>query len=209
MNEENKRIQHPSFGVITVTRATCNAPQPLFGSSITHHNMIRLELHTASVERHLSTDWISKERKLFEVEMSQNQWAEFVSSIGNGGGTPCTIRWDSNGSVADCPFNAKREEFYAEFKAVTEKASQDVLDAIAAAQELLDKKSVTKSDRLELTRYLTNIKNGLKHTIPFIEKQFEEQVERTTTEAKAEIEAHIIARTASVVNRLEGELPPT
>lgn len=120
--------------------------------------------------------------------MTQNQWAEFVSSIGMGDGVPCTIRWNG-GEVEPCPSTSMQEQFEREFRNDV-LTSTDAMDkAIAAATDLLQKKSLTKADREELLSLLRTAKNSITDGIPFIQKQFNEQMERTSTEVKGELEA--------------------
>lgn len=190
---EKTRYNHPSYGIMTVSRCSSSMAHPLYGSSIKHRETIRIQLHTSYLDRMLNADWPMKDSMVAEVELSQNQWAELVSSIGMGGGVPCTIRYNS-GPVEECPFMSKREEFDQEFAKESHKLTEDIEKAIHEAEELLNKKAPTKADRVAIIELLQSAQRKLHSNIPFIAKQFTNQMDKTTTEAKAEVEAYQLAR---------------
>jgi hypothetical protein len=165
----------------------------MYGSSVKHRDTIRLTLHHGECKRMLSGDWYSPKDTIVEVEMTQNQWAELVSSIGLGAGVPCTIKW-LNGPVEDPPFQSKVSEFQAEFQACMDGALSNADEGIARAKDLLEKKALTKADRDELLKLLQSIQNSVRSQAPFIYKQFAEQMEKTATEVKGELEAWQLSR---------------
>lgn len=204
--------RHPSYGAITIGRVTSGTAQPMYGSSIKHQNTIRLTVHHGESKRMLSGDWHSPTNKIVEVEMTQNQWAELVSSVGLGAGVPCTIRW-LNGSVEEPPVQSKVSQFQDEFQERMNTAIADADEAIKRAEELLNKKSLTKADRIALLGVLYSVQKSVKANAPFVYKQFVEQMEKTATEVKGELEAWQMNRVAELAalglasqDRLE-ELP--
>lgn len=208
---EEKTFVHPSYGVVTVSRITSSGSFPLYGSSIMHHDSIRIQIHSSYVKRMLSSDWPMKDKLIMELELSQNQWAELVSSVGIGAGVPCTLRWNK-GPVEDCPFTAKGEEFNQEFQQAIDKAMTQIDQSIVQAEELLQKKSLTKKDREDLRALLQSTKQNLTKNIPFIQKQFNKQIDKTVTEAKADLEAHQLAYMQELAKigllaQQEGKLP--
>lgn len=78
--------RHPFYGAITIGRLSSGDAHPMYGSSIKHRDTIRLTVHHGECTRMLSEDWYSPRDKIVEVEMTQNQWAELVSSVGLGAG---------------------------------------------------------------------------------------------------------------------------
>lgn len=179
---------HPSFGAISLGRISSSGAHPMYGSSVKHRNTIRLTVSHSECKRMLSGDWYSPRGKIVEVEMTQNQWAELVSSVGLGAGVPCTIKW-LDGPVEEPPFQSKVGQFQAEFQEKMDGAFASASEAIEKAEGLLEKKSVTKANREELLRLLHSIQAAVKSNAPFVYKQFNEQMEKTTTEVKGELEA--------------------
>ena len=86
------RTSHPSYGTIMFNRSNSRVT-PLFGSSIKHNNVITMELRHAEIERGLNRDWVYGKAPIAEIEMSYSQFAEAITSFGQGTGIPVTIRY--------------------------------------------------------------------------------------------------------------------
>jgi hypothetical protein len=86
-------MTHPSWAMIGASRVSHSAGgSALFDSDIRHQHTVTVSISTASRRRDLNRDWLHAEREFVEVEMSEAQWASFVSSMNAGSGVPCTIR---------------------------------------------------------------------------------------------------------------------
>lgn len=188
MFEKEKQMHHETYGTLSVCRAQ-GGSHVLFGSSIKHRTYLTISLNTAHISRELSNDFICPDRTLFEIDMSPSQWAEFVSSIGVGGGVPCTIRFANGHQTEECPFISKREQFDNEFDDAVQHSIESIKESIKAAEGLLSKKSLTKKDRENLLQEIQNAYRAISETIPFVKRQFTEQMDKTVVEAKGEFEA--------------------
>ena len=208
--DEAQKETHPSYGAITIGRISSGQAHPMYGSSVKHRDTIRLTVHHGERKRVLSGDWYSAGATIVEVEMTQNQWAELVSSVGCGAGVPCTIKW-LGGNVEPCPFTSKVDQFRSEFKDLLSDAAADADDAIAKATELLGKKSLTKTDRQDLLDLLRSISASIKSSAPFVFNRFVEQMEKTSTEVKGELEAwqlNKMAQFAAIGMASQPDAPP-
>ena len=87
------KMSHPSFGAISVTRTQSSGAHAMYGSSVRHRNTIRIQIRHSELTRELSRDWYSSHGLICELEMTQNQWAEFVSSIGQRGPLHHPLEW--------------------------------------------------------------------------------------------------------------------
>lgn len=83
---------HPSFGMLSFSRAH-GGHSNLFGSSIQHRDTIHMVLKEGTVSRDLNEDWYFGGPEIVEVEMSQSQFAELITSMNMGSGVPCTIKF--------------------------------------------------------------------------------------------------------------------
>lgn len=201
-DKDDGRERHPSYGMIRVSRGT-NGQRALFGSSILHNNVITIMLYEASVERDLHFDAIMDEGLIAEIEMSQSQFADMITSMNMGGGTPCTIRWlRGKGRAAECPFIDKRMQFEAELSENIEKANEKANKLVKTAQELLSKpKPMTRAEKDGLMNALNRLSMEINSNREFIYSAFNEQMENTVKEAKGEVEAFMqdrILRAAGV-----------
>lgn len=176
--EETKfgtQTSHPSYGTLLFNRAY-GGKTPLFGSSIEHSNVITMVLRHANITRGLNQDDIFGNKPIVKVEMSYSQFAEAITSFGQGTGIPVTIRYtEKDGEIPPCDFVSKREQFTGEFKETTNKTMEKSKELINEVAELFSsKKTLTKADKENILKKL-NMLN--------------EQMDKTVMEAKGEIES--------------------
>ena len=117
INDEHK--SHPSFAVIQVSRINSSGAVPLFGASIGHSNTIKLTINRAEAIRStdLSYDRYFPREQLIEIEMTQTQFAEMITSMNYGSGVPVTLRQFNRERPEDPPVENKRAQHSHEFKA--------------------------------------------------------------------------------------------
>ena len=187
---ENEYMKHPSYGLLQFSRMSGGLTN-LFGSSIQHKDTIRLCISECDVKRDLSTDWYHDNGRIIEVEMSYSQFAEAITSMNMGNGVPVTIRWiRGEGYIESCPFTDKKQQFEEEFKQKLNKANETANQLILNVEKLFtDKKTLTKKDKDEIIKTLTKIYQSINNNTEFVYSMFNEQMDKTTTEAKGEIEA--------------------
>ena len=213
----DKTYTHPSYGQLEVSRCSSSGAHPLYGSSIKHRETLRIQLYSSSAKRSLSNNWYHPGRTMFEIEVSPSQWAEFISSIGNGGGVPCTIRFAEGKRVDDPPFISERANSDTEFDATVKSVFAKLDQMLEEVENLLGKPSVTKADRLKIKELLYSARQELMSNLAFVKDQFTEQMDKTVLSAKGEIEAYQQARMSEIALRimalqqktdLEPGLPP-
>ena len=103
--------EHPSYGVISFSR-TYGGEKNLFGSSIKHQNTIRMKVSHAKLERRLNEDHVYEKDKIIEVEMSEAQFAQAITSLNSAAGVPVTLLYtQKEGKIPPCNFSNKRETF--------------------------------------------------------------------------------------------------
>lgn len=160
--------------------------------------------------RHLHEDWYYGHGLITEVEMSYSQFAECITAMNVGDGVPCTIRYtEKDGHIPAIAKNeSKREQFRSEFSDTILKAMKQVQEEIEVIQKSLDdKKNLGVKDRKEMISKLQQVKYNIGSNLDFCVEQFDEQMEKTTMEAKGEIEAfcqnkiNSIAQAALVENK--------
>src|SRR5579859_4537827 len=118
MNDE-KITKHESFGIAGFSRSTTGGSGvSLFGSSIKHGNTITFTVRHADVTRRLEQDWYhaSERMPIVEIEMSQSQFAEMITSMNMGDGIPVTLRYVNGKRMEACPHESKVQQHSNEFK---------------------------------------------------------------------------------------------
>ena len=176
--------EHESYGLVSFTRAQSNGVG-LFGSDIQHNSVIILEVKQAGLQRDLSRDWTYGRELIFRGFLSPSQFMEAMTHLNQGDGTPITIEYvtgDEKAHRESPPVSNKRDQFDSEL-------NEHLAEAIQMLDRLKDSIRTQKGKK-----EVDLIKQQLRSNLPFIEEQFASQMDKTVTEAKAEIEAFAVNR---------------
>ena len=185
------KFEHPSYGVIVLTRLS-GGSGTLFDSPVKHDHRIRIEIREAVRYRSISNDWIHPSKTIVDFEMSETQFARFITSSGLGSGTPITIRRKGGESIPAAPFERKGEEFKQEIAVLQKQASDGIEKLEKRIDELLVKKDkLTKEEKSELRALVFDITRKVRNSIPWVVDQFHEKMHKTVEEAKGEIEGFL------------------
>ena len=178
---------HPAYGSISASRVT--GASMLYGSDFEHQNTVRVRIGPATWRRNLNQDWHHGSLSSYiEVELSEAQWATFVSTLNSGSGTPCTITERDGRLVPGLPPpDPKQDVFKAEVAGKLNHALQVLNEALAA----IDAESLSGAAKTRLKAKVEKAKQELKDNLPFVIDSFGEHVEDKIEEAKVEIEAHL------------------
>lgn len=205
-----KYESHPSYGMLQISKPQ-GGHRALFGSSVMHSSTIRMSIHPGQIARDINTDWFYAESAPFiEIELSPAQFAEAITGMNSGMGTPCTIRKiKGQDRIPDCEFTDKKMQFVQEFEQKARKIADQLNDISAGVEDMLNnKKSITKGDRKEILNMISKLRMEVGANMPFVMECFNEQVEKTITEAKSEVDAFITGKIHELgVQALQGDMP--
>ena len=196
----SERIKHPSYANLYIGRSQCSGQQALFGSSIKHHDIITLRISPAYMDRDLNYDrYYAENHPYIEIDMSQSQFAQAITSLNMGAGVPVTLRQINGEYIEPCPFVDKREQFSNEFREDMNELTKKIKETTKAVEDLIqNKRTFTKADKEQILSTLHSVSQQLSSNYPYMFSMFNEQMDKTVTEAKAEIESHIQARMQDV-----------
>jgi len=180
-----EREKHPSFGMIGAYRTSISPPgHALFDSDIMHQHTVVLRIEHADRRRDLHRDWIHGTDRIIEVEMSEAQWASFVSSM-NTSGVPCTLREiQGEGKIEGLPFAPRLEESMKDTHAAAHAAFDEI------QQALRDYEAKPTKDNLRTLR--ARIENAVPN-VDFAGKSLAEHAENVVQKARADVEAMVLA----------------
>lgn len=186
------RETHPAFGVAVVTRSS-GTPRSLFQSDLRHNETISLSIHEAERIRDLSHDWVHPGRELVEIEMSLAQWGSLVSSIGIGSGVPVTLRrTETERFVPEIPYEPRIAVSLAETRGSVDKLLKSIRDAFDELDEAIEGKKGVRAVR-EAKRLLAAAIANAPTNAAFSVKSLARAAETLTSQAKSDIEAHVLA----------------
>jgi len=182
---------HESFGMVKFSRVNSSRAHNLFGSSITHRDTIHLSISKGSVKRDLHKEWYMDEKEIVNVELSENQFAELITTMNVGTGIPCTIRYLDSKRVEDPPYESKRQLFENEFKDDVRKIGASLSSLHTELSKLIEDKA-PRSAFKEFANKVRLIAQDINSNLPFIQQSFNEAIDKTVTEAKGDIEAFVL-----------------
>jgi hypothetical protein len=184
-SHDEQRTTHSAFGQISASRTQGHSV--LYGSDFVHRNTIRLSISRSENIRSLNRDWQMPRRELIEIELSESQWASFVSSLNMGSGVSCTLLHVDGERMDQLPNPEDRKD---QFAKELEKTAKTAIDGVKTALAGLDALALPKGKTEALRASLVKMLQDVESNMPFIAKQFGEAMETTVERAKTEINGY-------------------
>lgn len=179
-------ITHPSYAQIQANRVSGGAM--LYGSDFRHQHFVSIKIVPSEMRRSLSNDWpFAGLSPLIEIEMSEAQWAEFVSTMNGGGGTQCTLRYANGEHIPRLP---APEGTQARFEAEADEQVRKSREALDELDKLIAETPLSKAKQKELAWKVEVARRSIGGSAKFVRDQFTEHMERTVTKARIEINAY-------------------
>lgn len=206
---DEKRDQLPSYGVVGISRCQVGGRgATLFNSPFRHHHVIALTISSAYTRRDLNETRVFSEKEMVRVSMSEVQFAQMVTTLNCGDGTPCTIERFDGQSIPAPPIENFREIHAKEARESLEGLSKAALELDA----LTKKSSWNAAEKARMRDLSGTIERTLRSNLGFAQEQFERKMTEVVAAAKAEVEAHVSAvlrnagleHLASQTPRIEG-----
>ncbi len=180
--------EHESYGMVGISKRSSRGTA-LFGSSTQHNQTISLTIRTAEHLRSLNNDRYYAKKQLIEIELSENQFAQLITSANVGDGIPCTIRSVNGKMTSEPPFQTKQNLFEGELKKEMTNLTKDLDKMVANTKAILEKPNVGKADREQIISDINRLYRVLSDHLPFLHTQFREQMDDVVSESKIQIEA--------------------
>lgn len=179
---------HSAFGMISANRLQSTPGAVLFDSDIQHQNTVVVSISRAERERDLNRDWIHPSKELIEVQMSEAQWASFVSSM-NTVGVPCTLLHVGGERADNLEFAPRLEQSMRETHEAAERAFGGIQEALRIFEDAAPGKGRAEA--------LGGLKAAINNAVPnvdFAGKSLSEHAENVVQKARADVEAIILQK---------------
>lgn len=182
---------HPAFGQISVSRRQAGGDGVnLYDSDFGHNSYVSVAIKKSELHRDLSYDRHHDTSEIVEVDMSESQWATFVSSFNLGGGVPCTLTWvKGEGRIPGIPAFDRSEVFKKEMKETTQEAVSRLKNLIGMIDEL----GISQKKKDSVLHQANMALQSLTSSVPFVQDQFDEHVEKTVERGIQEIHGYMNA----------------
>lgn len=179
--------EHPAWAMIGASRVQNGPPGAvLFDSDLRHGHTIMVRISTASRRRDLNQDYLHSEKEFIEIEMSEAQWASFVSSMNVGNGVPCTVRRrEGEWTVPGMPYEPRLQESMNETRQAADKVVEEIREAFEAFE--------TKRNAANLRTLKCAIENATPNVV-FAAKSLTKHAENVVQRARADIEAMVASK---------------
>lgn len=195
--DSDEEYNHDAFGVVTLTLPQ-GGGKHLFGSDIEHNQRVCISISRANWHRAISNDWIHSDgRPIVEIELSHAQFAQFITSQGNGSGTPCTFRIaPPRGTIGEsmpqiAKLESKADLHRREIHESSSRYIKDIQNPIDRLGEMLESGKLSVKAVRELHREMVIRMNNLPRNMEFTVRQAEEALDKATSDAKIEVESFI------------------
>ena len=212
MPDDEFEREHPSYGLIRISRVTGGpGATRLFGSPLaSHYGTIRLSIGGAKWTHGLHHDhyYGGMSGEHVEVEMSAAQFADMITSLNVGSGTPCTIRYLAGVQIPSPPDHPTEAEHIRDgFEGSLDRYKAKAREYREKIETLTSKLPAKAKEQIRVA--LDVIEDQLGANVPFVVKQFQEATTKIATAAKAEVEAFVshAVRVAGLDAIAEGRLP--
>ena len=190
MNDHKAKDRtHPSYGMIRFSRQMSSHARRLFGSALkTHYATISMTVSRGVWQHDLHEDRYYAADELIEVTLSAAQFAEAITSMNMGSGTPCTIERVNQEFVEDPP------AIETEVERIKSAFGEDLQNMVSKMREYRKEVETLSAKLPEKARERMRIAldvmvQQLASNVPFIMEQFNEASDRVVTAAKHDIEA--------------------
>jgi hypothetical protein len=154
---------------------------------------IQVRVDTAHLTRRLSRNYVHPDKGVISLRLSYHQFAELITNLNNGTGTPCTLEWITPAGKGEveryCPPPPPRTEFESELKNTLADGLEALEELKKAIEELSSKGKAGKGDLTELRKKAETVSRHLTDTAPWVEKSFQEAMDATISRSKIEASA--------------------
>jgi hypothetical protein len=189
LQEEDDEIpeSHESYGMVGLSRYSSSGKVSLFGSPLQHKQCISLVIKRGRVDRSMNMDRYYGKEQLIEIDLSEAQFAELITSMNRGDGVPCTIKRLQGAKIEEPPYKSYADKLADEFKAKMHNISAGFESSMDSINQILEKKNVGKADKEEIKKHIGKINSFLNSSLPFVADQFQEQTDEVVSKAKMEV----------------------
>lgn len=193
---EETTIVHPSYAIAGFTRAHSGAPNKFFGSDVDCQSWIELSIKKGCEifrdgEKHPSSVF-NGGSEYIRIAFTPAQFAELLTSLNIGDGVPCTVKRLNNELIEKIPddFSPNDLDFQkAYFKKSMTSFNNEIKSSVDKVSKLLEKKTLSKSDKKEMLGIFNAISTEINSNIPYFLDTFKESTDKIVNHAKSEIDA--------------------
>lgn len=184
-----KREAHKTFAQVGFSRIQSSGGQRFYGSDIPVTNYITLEIKTSEKESTLTSEHYFAKDSIIRVNLTNNQFAEMITSMNRGDGVPCTIESIQGEHFEKYEFDENRKEYtQREFKDKMIRFSKTIAENQSELKRMISKGRLNKTEIETINSRMAKLTQDLESNIPYFASCFQETMDKVVIEAKTELE---------------------
>lgn len=192
MSQDRKIEKHPSYAIASFSRIT-GGDGKFFGTTVNPDHYIVLKIAVGEKE----IDWTGKERfysdhsSIIEVKMTNNQFAELITTMNTGNGTPCTMyRLQGKGIESAPAQSSKVMNVIENANNKMQEQNEKLVQELNVIRDILEnKKAISQADRETIKKALFSVDARIKDGGEFYSKKINDIGEIVKQEIRTEIDA--------------------
>ncbi len=192
-----KRTTHEAFGNVQATRVSGSCR--LFGSVVDRHmHYIKISVTRATYIEPKCDDptvWpdSSYDGQIVEFSLSSAQFAELITGMNTGLGTPCTLDYVRGRRMADVPAGVdnRSDRILADFRELMAQAPKENHEAFERFHEILKDAKLTKATAAALTKAASDMHANHGVSMGYILDRYDESAEKAIAAVRTEVDATI------------------
>ena len=182
--------QHDAQIQVRFSRINSAGSDQFYGSDVLCNSYIELSICKSQYERSLGGDSFFGGKKLLRCKMTNNQFAELITSLNYGSGVPATLEEINQ---RDLPTRIKQPPFVDKIKIIHDEMDEDIVeiqDDIDKLKKFIDDMKISKKAKFDLSLMIQKIEGGHKRNIAFYISQAKKSVDKMVTSARSNIESY-------------------
>jgi hypothetical protein len=184
-------------GVIQINR--CTGSKTLFRSNLNNSSYMNIKILQAEECDSYGEKKTSPTTRLplIDIDLSNSQFAELITTMNIGEGVPCTIKGFDQKRVDQTGLDDEVDAFSVSTKYFMDNLKKFALklaDLKMAAKEVIDKSKLNTKYKEGLSSVINQMEQEIKSNMPFYVQQFEGVAEKVVTECKTEVDAYVSNR---------------
>jgi len=194
---DNKQKEtHPAYAQLSFSRinSSKNDNNTLYGSAIRHQTIISMKVYKS--EKYYSNyteNYFGYGVPYIEVEMSQAQFSEAITSMNIGSGVPVTLRSIRGEVIPHCTELTIQEKTQRDLTNVLKTFANSLVSYKQTINSILDKKGpLTQTEKTNIKGVYSQLFTEISSNIPFLNECMQEALDKNTAAAKADVEAFFL-----------------
>jgi len=192
---EDGHYRHPAYGQISLTTERGHIGA-LYGTDLNHSSAVLITISRSKLDQSNGADYRYEDGAIMRFNMSRSQFAQFITSSGEGGGTPITLEYAPPKSAGVervpriAPIESKAAVLRREIEDSAKRDIEKIRKDVDALKTLIDSGKVGIKDARAIVKSLQCHVENLPTNLQYSVQRGEEALAKATHAAKMEIEGY-------------------